>query len=118
MGCYGVLWFFLGVLEHLLAPPSAAHAVVHKKEINILFIQYIYFCVKINVLHVNWNLTIAYSFLNTVVYTTPPHILTYLSIALPQQATVNVYSLHITQMYCTNVNVFIQHYTGCDVHPH
>ncbi len=26
-GAMEVLWFFLGVLEHLLAPPSAAHVI-------------------------------------------------------------------------------------------
>ncbi len=57
---------------NVLAIKKNCKSVVHKKKTNILFIQYIYFCVKINLLHVNWNLTIANSFLNTVVFPLHP----------------------------------------------
>ncbi len=83
------------------------NTVVHKKETNILIYTVHLFCR--NVLHVNWNFTYVYSFLHTMLSFPYINTLTYLPIALPQQATVNVHRLNVTQMYCTNINVFIQY---------
>ncbi len=83
------------------------NTVVHKKETNSVIYTVHLFCR--NVLHVNWNFTYVYSFLHTMLSFPYINTLTYLPIALPQQATVNVSQINVTQMYCTNINVFIQY---------